>query len=115
MAHAHSHSHEISGPELQRIKDFIASDPSRDATVAERVLSELAFYSQNVKSKIGLWSMGELDRFVTEYLPGHIGDAALSAAAPELIIAFAKWLKSGAVPTCDVSAIEKRMRKLKTR
>jgi hypothetical protein len=113
---AHSHSHEISPAETARIIAFCTAENARGeawTSRAQRVLSELAHYTDMVHSKIGGWSMGELDRFVTDYLPGHLGDQELVAAAPESIVVFAKWLKaSGGVPSCDVPAIEKRMKKL---
>lgn len=113
---AHSHAHEISPAELARITAFCTAEQARGdgwTQNATRVLSELVHYTAMVRSKVGGWSMGELDRFVTDYLPGHLEDDVLTKAAPDAIVAFAKWLKEkGGVPTCDVAAIEKRMRKI---
>jgi hypothetical protein len=118
--HHHSHAADISPAEADRIKSFVSAEKGARGDAwsaqAEQILSELAFYSQQVRSKTGLWSMGELDRFVTDYLPDHVGSPELTKLAPELIMLFAQWLKtSGQVPACDVRAIEKRMNKVQTR
>ncbi|MCC6811863.1 MAG: hypothetical protein IT381_30845 [Deltaproteobacteria bacterium] len=117
--HFHSHANDIDAVERDRITAFCAAEVARGedwVKLAERVLGELAFYSMQVKSKTGQWSMGELDRFVTESLPSHLGDPTVTRAAPEVITVFARWLKaSGQVPSCDVPAIEKRMRKVSGR
>ncbi len=117
--HHHSHAEDISEAERELIKAFAASENTRgDAWLkqAEQILGELAFYSTNVHSQLGLWSMGELDRFITEHMPGHVGDPVLTKAAPEVVSAFSEWLlRSGKQPKTDVAAIQKRLRKIANR
>lgn len=122
MAHAHhhhSHAADIDAAERERITAFCASQSGKDEAWlkrAEQILGELAFYSMQQRSQTGLWTMGELDRFVTDYLVSHLGDSTASQHAPEVIALFAEWLKaSGQVPGCDVGAVQKRMRKIQSR
>ena len=117
--HHHSHAEDISETERELIKSFVTSESARGepwVKQAEQILGELAFYSANVQSQLGLWSMGELDRFITDHMPGHVGDLVLTKAAPEVVGVFSEWLvKSGKQPKTDVAAIQKRLRKIQSR
>jgi hypothetical protein len=116
--HHHSHASDISPDAAVKIQAYLKTEAGKDETWlknTEQVLCELAFYSQQNRAALGGWSMGELDRFVTEYLPGHIGSPELTASAPGVIVSFSKWLQGNGAPSCDIAAIEKRMRKIATR